>query len=154
MTRAAADDRLRAVLDPAGFCDLAIAKFSACCKIFDETLPFVYKHALYNLLFLYALITPLVQIQKYDDELSDSQMVMTVCVSTLVAGVYFGVMSACARLCGPFGWDPNDMDLEHIGLQIVAQGNRVTSTALGRPCKYVPDPVPASVGVVPEGSML
>ena len=140
----------------AGFCDLAIAKFSACCKIFDETLPFVYKHALYNLLFLYALITPLVQIQKYDGELSDSQTIMTVCVSTLVAGVYFGVMFACARLCGPFGWDPNDMDLEHIGLQIVAQGNRVTGTAVGGPCKYVPgvDTTNTELQKVAEGSLL
>jgi predicted membrane chloride channel (bestrophin family) len=63
---------------------------------------------------------------------------MVTMISILVAAVYFGVMAACARLSDPFGWDANDMDLEGIGLAIVAQGNRVTETAMGRPCKYIP----------------
>jgi hypothetical protein len=123
------------------FCDDAVSKWAACKKILDQSIPFVFKHMLYNLLFLFCLVTPFIQFQDTGvaGELGTMQVVMTVTITTLIAGVYFGVMAACARLCDPFGWDPNDMDLEGIGNAIVAQGNRVTGTAMDRPCRYIPN---------------
>lgn len=123
------------------FCDGAVQKWSACRKVLDLSIPFVFKHMLYNLLFVFCLVTPFVQFQ--NDHvgtrgLTNTQFIMVTMISILVAAVYFGVMAACARLSDPFGWDANDMDLEGIGLAIVAQGNRVTETAMGRPCKYIP----------------
>jgi predicted membrane chloride channel (bestrophin family) len=45
------------------FCDGAVQKWSACRKVLDLSIPFVFKHMLYNLLFVFCLVTPFVQFQ-------------------------------------------------------------------------------------------
>jgi hypothetical protein len=105
-----------------GYIDGAMGKLSACCRVIDAPIPFVYAHMLNVLLFVYIFLVPFQYVGGHFDSNGFA------CATVLCIGFY-GINEAAVRLVDPYGWDPCDIDLISKGLAIETKGLVVSGEA-------------------------
>jgi predicted membrane chloride channel (bestrophin family) len=119
-----------------GYIDGAMGKLSACTRVIDAPIPFVYAHMLNVLLLFYIFLVPFQYVGGHFDSTGFA------CCIILTIG-YYGINEASVALVDPYGWDPCDVDLIAKGMAVKNKGEVVSGEAAAK-----------AVAPVSEGSLL